>query len=205
MRFRVIIADPPWSFGDKLRMSSTPRGAEANYATMPTTDVMELAVGPLMEPDSVGAVWVPDALLQDGLSVLKAWGFEHRQVWTWVKTAKGEERLDPDGVPDDLAMAFGMGRLARACCEHLLVGVRGRPYPHLRDRSTRNVFLHAALPHSQKPETVQDALERMFPEGPHLELFARRQRPGWVCVGNEAPASRGFDIRINLNHLKGES
>lgn len=106
-----------------------------------------------------------------------------------------------DGLAVDLPLAFGNGRIARAAKEVFLVGVRGRAYRYLRDKSTRDVFFAAVGTHSQKPECFQDALDRMFPEGERLELFARRPRPGWACVGNEAPATPGEDIRDTLARL----
>jgi N6-adenosine-specific RNA methylase IME4 len=110
----------------------------------------------------------------------------------------------------DLPLAFGMGRLARSCKETFLVGVRGSPYKHLKNKSIRDVFFAEAGPHSQKPECVQDALDEMFPEGNRLELFARRQRGHtaheylWTCVGNEAPDTMGEDIRDSLKRLLGK-
>lgn len=200
MKFRVIVADCPWAFGDKLTMSDVKRGAASNYPVLDIEALKALRVSDVALDDAVLAHWVPDSLLADGLAVMNAWGFRQTQVWTWVKTSKGDQRGALGGdIPDDLALAFGMGRLARAACEHLLVGVRGSPYKHLQNKSTRNVFLHPATKHSQKPESVQDALERMFPEGPWLELFARRVRPGWTCLGNELT---GRDIREDLAHLR---
>ncbi len=86
-----------------------------------------------------------------------------------------------------------MGRYFRSATEHAIFATRGRGVPE--DLSQRNVVLVPALPHSQKPESLQDVLERMYPGGPFLELFARRARPGWTCTGNECPSTLGVDIR----------
>ena len=201
--YRVIVVDAPWVFGDKLTMSDVKRGADAQYEgrTLSTADLCALPVGQLAEEDAVLVQWFPDSLLADALRVTEAWGFRQTQLWTWVKTGKEERRLDPEDVQADTALGFGMGRLARNACEHAMVAVRGSPYKHLRDHATRNVFLHPALPHSQKPETIQDALDRMWPTGHRLELFARRQRFGalpWACWGDQAPATKGLDIRAVL-------
>ena len=59
----------------------------------------------------------------------------------------------------------------------------------------RDVFVAPRLKHSAKPDIVQDAFETMFPGGPYLEVFARRARPGWTCVGNQAPETIGRDVR----------
>lgn len=198
--FRVGIADPAWLFDDKLAMSRVPRGADANYPTLDGEAIKRLPVADVMLPDSVMCVWVPAALLQLGQDTLAAWGFAQKQVWVWVKT---KQAVPVDLAPEELEpndLAFGMGHLARNCDELLLVGTRGKVSRFLASRSERTVFVHPALPHSKKPETIQDALERMFPGGPWLELFARRVRPRWTCLGNEID---GADIRDSLPALLG--
>ncbi len=180
-KFKVVVADPPWAFSDKLKMSAVKRGAAANYRTLTVDDVAALPVAEWVQKDSILALWVPSSLLADGLRVLEGWGFVQKQVYTWVKeTRRG-------------GIAFGMGRQFRGATEHALVGTRGSPKP--TSKSERNVDLWPALPHSKKPERLQDRLEKMYPEGPYLELFARRDRPGWVCFGNEAPGFEGIDVR----------
>jgi N6-adenosine-specific RNA methylase IME4 len=181
VRYKVIVADAPWSFSDKLRMSDVKRGAVANYATLTVKELSELPVADVAEDDAVLALWVPSSLLTEGLAVLKAWRFVHKQVFTHVKTTK-----------DGKGLAFGMGRHFRGCTEHALIGIRGRPIP--LSRCERNVTLEPGLPHSSKPETLQTRLEKMY-AGAKLELFARRQREGWTCVGLEAPETLGVDIR----------
>jgi N6-adenosine-specific RNA methylase IME4 len=179
--FKVVVADPPWAFNDRLRMSAVKRGAEAHYGTMSVAEIAALPVADWCLADAVLALWVPASLLADGLTVLAGWGFAQKQIYTWVKQTK------TGGI------AFGMGRQFRGATEHALIGTRGRPKPV--SRSQRNVDLFPALPHSRKPSRLQERLEEMYPEGPFLELFARRGRPGWTCVGNESPDSPGADVR----------
>lgn len=202
--YTVLVADPPWPFADRLRQSKVKRGAEDNYPTLTIESIAALPVHSVMAESAMCCLWVPASLLADGLRVLKAWGFEHKQVWIWVKTAKKGGALE-DGSP---RLAFGMGRLARNASELILVGVRGnRPtdlYDQIEDHSIRNVFLAPQMPHSQKPEDTQDALEQMFPAGRKLEMFARRQRPAWTCIGNEAPATFGRDVRDSIRDLAGD-
>ena len=85
----VIVSDPPWSFDDSLSMTTTPRGAEANYATMTNADITALRVKELADPAGcVLALWCPSSLLQTGLDVMKVWGFEQKQTYIWTKTKK---------------------------------------------------------------------------------------------------------------------
>lgn len=180
-RYRVIVADPPWAFDDKLTMSDVARGAEANYGTMSMGAIAGLNVSAWALPDSLIAVWCPSSLFFDGMQIVKGWGFEPKQIYTWVKTSK-------------TGLAFGMGRYFRNCTEHAIIATRGKVSKLVLSKSERCASQSPALPHSRKPEDMQDALERMMP-GPYLEMFARRTRPGWVCVGNECPDTPGQDIR----------
>jgi N6-adenosine-specific RNA methylase IME4 len=179
-KFKVIVADCPWAFNDKLKMSSVARGAEANYDLLNIEDIKRIPVWNWVQDNSILALWVPSSLLQDGMDTMKAWGYNQKQIYTWVKTSKKG------------GLGFGMGRYFRGCTEHALIGTKGKIGP--LSKSERNCDLHLSLPHSQKPETLQNQLEKMYPEGPYLELFARRQRPGWCCIGNEVPGM-SIDIR----------
>lgn len=187
--FRVVAADPAWRFGDRLRMSKVRRGADAQYATMTVDEIAALPVPELVDDDAVLLLWRPSSFAAAGLRVLDAWGFRQVQEVVWYK-------VRPSGVP-----GFGMGRLFRAAKEVAFVGARGSLYRHLQRRNVRDVFVAPPLPHSRKPECVQDALDTMFPEGARLELFARRDRPGWACVGNETPSTFGRDLREVLAEM----
>ncbi len=219
--FAVLSADPSWALGDLLTMKATPRGAASNYGVMTTAEIAALPVASCMADNAVGLVWRPSSLARDGDDVLRAWGFRPTQEWIWSKRpppptvdeiaeiidaliARAAVKKRPPPTTRQIAEAiadrigrlhFGMGRLARSAKEVASVGVRGSPYRALMDRSTRDVFEAPALAHSVKTEIVQDALERMYPSGPYLELYARRARAKWVCVGNESPHTLGQDIR----------
>lgn len=238
-KFSVIVADPPWPFNDSLKMSDVKRGAQANYSTMTMQEIRELPVESICNPKgAVLCLWVPGSLLQDGLDTMKAWGFEHKQTYVWVKTKKSifedeykelkktikyminfylttpfnpkmlKEEINSTGIALagrlsilDLknTLAFGMGRLFRQTHEICLIGTRGKVYDKLKNKSQRSVSFAENLRHSAKPEHLQDSLEIMFPKTRKLELFARRIRPGWTCLGNEI--CNGEDIRISLSKL----
>jgi len=208
MKYGVIVADPPWSFGDRLTMSDVKRGSESNYGVLDKRAITTLDVKGVAADNAVLGLWFPASLLSEAYCCMDAWGFEQKQIWVWVKTSvkepykseggPGENEL---GVSEDLKMAFGMGRLARGACEYLLVGVRGKVYNDLAVKNIRNVFLAPNAKHSAKPEKVQEALELMFVKYDKLELFARRDRPGWICVGDECPSTEGEDIRDSLKRL----
>lgn len=225
MKFRVIVADPPWSFSDQLKMSDVKRGAQANYDVMTNSDIRDLPMKRFISPTgSILALWVPGSLLQEGMDTMKAWGFAQKQVYVWGKTKKTKSLAkDVFGsafkMADDIinkvpkskilknfvvnigsSLGFGMGHLFRQTHEICLIGISGNQiYKLLKNKSQRSVCLAPNLGHSSKPEDLQDSLELMFPRGKKLELFARRHRPGWVCLGNEI--CNGEDIRVSLAKL----
>jgi N6-adenosine-specific RNA methylase IME4 len=230
--YQLLVADPAWSFNDRLEMASIPRGAAANYSTMSVADIAALPVSQIADPDgALLALWVPSSLLAEGLQVMNAYGFQQKQTYVWVKckTPKSltEEvkkafnvMLDEDYKTQvaylkglvkekkeaflalgDYVLSFGMGRLFRQTHELCLIGINNKGiYKQLANKSQRSVSFSENLKHSAKPEHLQDALETMFPNsaGKRIELFARRQRPGWTCLGNEID---GKDIRDALQEL----
>lgn len=180
MKFHAIVADPPWLFDDKYGH----RGCDKKYDVLTIAELLKLRVRKIAADDAILVLWVPAALLKQGLEVMEAWGFVQQQVYTWVK-------LTRDG-----GLRMGMGRTWRNCTEIALVGKRGRPV--IRDKSRRNVGLDRYRGHSVKLEKMQDDLERMV-RGPRLELFARRKRKGWTCVGLELNEE---DVRKSIRRLR---
>ena len=190
-KFRVILADPPWGFTDALTMSKVRRGAASQYSTMSLnelSDMRELLLS-VLEDDALLALWFVSCQALDGLTLMSSWGFEQKQIWTWEKTKK-----------DGTGQAFGMGRIARGCTEHLYVGTRGSIMRHVKNRSQRTSFQHPKLPHSQKPDNVHRMLDVMFPGENKLELFARRPRLNWTTLGNQCDGD-GRDIHFSLQEL----
>lgn len=222
MKYRVICCDPPYSFSDTLTMSETKRGAASVYSTLSIEDLKSLPVKEIAEEDSVLLLWCPSSLIEEGLEVMKAWGFRQTQTHIWVKTkkfhlqdllkaivkwSKSDNKIT--SIDDILrrfvledVLAFGMGRLFRQTHELVLIGVRGKVYGHLANKSQRSVHFFPATKHSVKPDSLQNMLDKMFPTGNRLEMFARRDKSGWTCVGLEAPSTLGEDIRASIDRLK---
>ena len=228
MKFDVIDSDPPWDFSDRLTMSDVKRGAASQYKILDDEAIKNLNVKEVAADDSVLALWVPSSILQTGLDTMSAWGFRQTQTQIWVKVkndpfkklaklvdkiAKGPyllpvkkrettilrkalEEFDLDDI-----LNFKMGRLFRQTHEVCLIGVRGKVYKKLQNKSQRSVHFYRVGKHSEKPEILQDRLDVMFPNAVKLEMFARRCRPGWTCVGWECPGTEKEDIRDSLERL----
>jgi len=226
--FDIIVCDPPYSFSDLLSMSEVNRGAASQYSTLSIEEIKMLPINELSKTDgALLALWVPSALLSSGLDIMEQWGYEQKQTYIWAKSKidpfkdlydsiKGlpilKEELSKKTIKNTIEeikkecnlqlnnfLQFGMGRLFRNAHEICLIGINNNGiYKKLQDKSQRTISFAPSLKHSQKPENLQDSLEKMFPDAKYLEIFARRQRPGWVCIGNEAPKTVGQDIRLSL-------
>jgi N6-adenosine-specific RNA methylase IME4 len=203
MKFSIICSDPAWDFSDALKHSDVNRGAASNYPTLSIDDIKALPVKDIADPEGcLLALWCPSSLLKEGIEVMEAYDFVLKQTYCWVKTKK-----DVAGYqnPNEM-LGFGMGRLFRNTHEICLIGINSTAiYKKLANRSQRTVSLAPNEGHSIKPGHLQDSLELMFPklgkenDPQYLELFARRQRKNWVCLGNEID---GKDIREALIELK---
>jgi len=167
--FHVLCADPPWSFGDGLGK----RGAHANYPTLSISDICRFPLPPLAG-DALLFLWRVSSQIEEALIVCRAWGFEPKSEIVWNKTTRTGKQH------------FGMGRYVRASHESCLIARRGRPV--IRARNVRSAFSSPVGRHSEKPEAFYDLVEQLS-AGPYVELFARRQRPGWTCLGNELEAA----------------
>lgn len=208
MKFRIIVADPPYHFRDKLTMSDVKRGAASNYqGVLKISDLLALPVKQVAEDDALLALWVPSTHIPEGLEIMKAWGFKYKQTKIWVKTkqekslAKLLKKWEAGTGSFDFAsiLDFKMGHFFRQTHEVALIGARGSILKHLKSKSQRSVIVHPSTKHSAKPETLQDELEIMFPGTSNLELFARRERDKWITLGNEVGACQ--DIRQSLPEL----
>ncbi len=168
-QFDIIVADPPWrsEFG---RTDS--RSAERHYATMERFDICTYAPmyhrPTLAQADSALLfLWCPMPMLETGLAVVTAWGFRYRTGMVWCKPS------------------FGVGQWFRGQHELVLLGRRGSFPAPARGTQPGSVLHAPRRRHSEKPEELQDAIERTYPGLRYLELFARRERPGWTCWGDQ--------------------
>ncbi len=176
---RVLLADPPWSFGDKLPGNG--RGAVKHYPCMSVQEIKRFAL-PRLADDCLLLMWRCAAMQVEALSVMQAWGFVPKSEIVWIKLTRG---APAKGEPKKLH--FGMGRYVRASHEVCLLGVRGRV--EVDDHAVRSVFAAPVQEHSRKPDDIYAIAERLVPGGPYVELFGRRTRPGWTVLGNQLQES----------------
>jgi DNA (cytosine-5)-methyltransferase 1 len=174
-RFGAILADPPWQFQNKTGKIAPEHRRLNRYSTLTLDEIKALPVGEIAADTSHLYLWVPNALLPEGLAVMKAWGFTYKTNIVWHKIRK-------DGGPD----GRGVGFYFRNVTEMLLFGVRGKNARTLPPGRTQvNYLATRKREHSRKPDEQYKLIEACSP-GPFLELFARGIRNGWECWGAEA-------------------
>jgi len=183
-KFSIILADPPWRFKVWSRETGCGRAADAHYPTMELDDLKRLPIWKIAAENCALFLWTPPPLLQEGLEVIKSWGFKFKTVaFTWIKLNKKSGGL-----------FFGMGYWTRANPEFCLLATKGQI--KRVNKSVHSVIISPIRKHSQKPPEVRERIVRLLGPLPRIELFAREICKGWVSVGDEID---GRDIRSVLN------
>jgi N6-adenosine-specific RNA methylase IME4 len=172
--FGTVLADPPWRFKNRTGKVAPEHRRLSRYDTMDTGGIAALPVADLVADRAHCYLWVPNALLAEGLAVLGAWGFTYKGMLVWAKRRK-------DGGPD----GRGVGFYFRNVTEPVLFGVRGGLRTLPPGRRQVNLIESRKREHSRKPDELYPVIEACSP-GPYLELFARYPRPGWTSWGDEA-------------------
>lgn len=174
-RFSTVMADPPWRFTNRTGKVAPEHKRLARYQTLELADICALPVADHLEDTAHCYLWVPNALLPDGLQVLSEWGFQYKSNIVWHKVRK-------DGGSD----GRGVGFYFRNVTEILLFGVRGKNARTLQPgRRQVNLFGTRKREHSRKPDEQYDIIESCS-WGPYLELFGRGKRENWTVWGNQA-------------------
>jgi N6-adenosine-specific RNA methylase IME4 len=179
-RFKTIMADPPWRFQNSTGKVAPEHKRLNRYETMSLSDIQALPVANIAHDTAHLYLWVPNALLPEGLAVMQAWGFAYKSNVVWHKIRK-------DGGSD----GRGVGFYFRNVTEIILFGVRGKNARTLAPgRSQVNMIQTRKREHSRKPDEQYDIIETCSP-GPYIELFGRGVRKGWTTWGNQAAEGYG--------------
>jgi N6-adenosine-specific RNA methylase IME4 len=174
-QFGTVLADPPWRFVNRTGKVAPEHGRLSRYGTLSVEEIAALPVAAHMEERAHCYLWVPNALLPEGLRVMASWGFQYKSNIVWHKVRK-------DGGSD----GRGVGFYFRNVTEMLLFGVRGRNVRTLAPgRRQVNFIATRKREHSRKPDE-QYAIIEACSRGPHLELFGRGLRAGWTVWGDQA-------------------
>lgn len=175
--FQTVLADPPWRFTNRTGKVAPEHRRLDRYDTMTHAEICDLPVAKVLADNAHLYLWVPNALLPDGLQVMDAWGFRYVSNLVWAKRRR-------DGGPD----GRGVGFYFRNVTELVLFGVRGSMRTLPPARRQVNMIETRKREHSRKPDEQYDLIESCSP-GPYLEIFARYPRKGWQVWGAEADTS----------------
>lgn len=173
-RFSTVLADPPWQFQNRTGKIAPEHKRLKRYETLSLSEICQLPVSSCLEQNAHLYLWVPNALLPEGLEVMKAWGFQYKSNLIWHKIRK-------DGGPD----GRGVGFYFRNTTEMLLFGVKGSMRTLQPGRRQVNIIRSIKQEHSRKPDEQYTIIEQCSPPS-YLEIFGRGTRPGWTVFGNQA-------------------
>ena len=174
-KFSTVLADPPWQFQNRTGKMAPEHKRLNRYSTMSLSEICELPVEAITTETAHLYLWVPNALMPDGIKVLQSWGFTYKTNLIWYKIRK-------DGGPD----RRGVGFYFRNVTEMILFGVKGKsPRTLPPGRSQENIILSRKREHSRKPDEQYQLIESCS-WGPYVELFARGTRDGWHSWGDQA-------------------
>jgi N6-adenosine-specific RNA methylase IME4 len=189
-RFGTILADPPWRFMNRTGKMAPEHRRLSRYSTMSNEEIAELPVSQIASTQSHLYLWVPNALIYEGLEVMRRWGFTYKTNIVWFKVRR-------DGGPD----GRGVGFYFRNVTELVLFGVRGKLRTGPAGRRQTNIIVQQKRAHSMKPDELYDIVESCSP-GPYIELFARLKRKGWAQWGSEAGLD-GAQIKVHPTYRGG--
>ena len=174
-KFSTVLADPPWQFQNRTGKMAPEHKRLSRYPTLTLKEIQSLPVSSIVNETAHLYLWVPNALLAEGLEVMQSWGFNYKTNLIWYKIRK-------DGGPD----RRGVGFYFRNVTEMILFGVRGKNARTLSPgRSQENIISTRKREHSRKPDEQYDLIEACS-SGPFIELFARGPKEGWFVWGNQS-------------------
>lgn len=172
--FRTILADPPWKFTNSTGKIAPEHKRLTRYPTLSLEEIKLIPVNRVTAEVCHLYLWVPNALIQEGLDVMKSWGFTYKTNIIWFKIRK-------DGGPD----GRGVGFYFRNVTEMVLFGVKGKYRTLQPGRNQVNIIRSQKREHSRKPDELYEIIEKCS-AGPYLEMFARGSRENWVVWGNQS-------------------
>jgi len=175
-KYKIIYADPPWKYNDKLGTNSAKmRGYDKYYKGMELRDICNLPIQDLADDNCILFLWATMPKLQEAFEVIKAWGFTHKTTaFTWIKLN-----------PKSNTVFKGVGRWVMGNAELVLLATKGKP--KRVSKSVSQIIMAKRGRHSKKPDIVYTKIEELMGKLPRIELFARNKRQGWDAWGNQVP------------------
>jgi N6-adenosine-specific RNA methylase IME4 len=171
--YQIIYADPPWTY-KVWSVNGSKRSASQHYPTMSKEELQNLPIQKILSKNSVLLMWVTAPCLEEGLELIKKWGFIYKTIgFVWIKKNRKSDSL-----------FWGMGYYTRSNAELCLLATRGKPLKRI-SRAVHQVVESPVREHSRKPDEVRSRISELFGNLPRIELFARQKTQGWDAWGNE--------------------
>lgn len=196
--YQIIYADPPWQFktynmgGKTIEERGQQNAPDRHYECQDLNWIKSLPVNDWTTDNAILFLWVCDPLLQEGIEVMKEWGFTYKTVaFTWAK----------QGRKDHSKWHIGLGFYTRGNPEMCLLGRKGKKSIPRLARDVRQLIVEPVREHSRKPDRVRDDIERLFGDVPRLEMFARTPSNGWDVWGNETDKFNENKKSTKINQL----
>ena len=185
-KYKIIYADPPWSYNDTQKSGGTAFfGASVRYNTMNNADISKLPIGDMADKDCCLFMWATSPLLPEAIETIKAWGFKFKTMaFCWNKQSKNGKWIS------------NMGRWTMGNVEVCLLGVKGKPKRIVKN--IKQLVIAERKRHSEKPTEVRNRIVELMGDIPRIELFARQKTEGWDVWGNEVESD------IDLTAKQGE-
>lgn len=179
-KYRVIYADPPWTFDNKKTGGSMKSAAGQKYDVMTLEELKAMDVASLCDDDCLLVMWYVASQPVEAVELCEAWGFKFSTSsgFVWEKLTKAS-----------LLTFFGLGHTTRQGTESALIGYRGKLKNLIQCRSVRSVRAAPVGIHSEKPAEFRADIEKLCGDVPRLEMFARKPAPGWDVFGNQVDGS----------------
>ena len=175
-KYKIIYADPPWTYRVWSKETGLKRSAQSHYRTMNKEELQKMkdVIQKISDKDSVLLMWVTSPCLEEGLELIKEWGYTYKTIaFSWVKQNKKSDSL-----------FWGMGYYTRANVELCLLATKGKSLQR-NSRAVHQVIMSKIREHSRKPDEARDKIVELFGDISRIELFARQKVDGWDCWGNE--------------------
>lgn len=178
-KYKIIYADPPWPYGNK----GIRGGISKHYEGMNVEDIKSLPIHYITDQDCILFLWMTYPMIEDGLEVMKAWGFKYKTIgFQWIKLNSKA------GTP-----FFGTGSWTRSNSEACFIGIKGKP-KRLSNKISQIIQAPIQEEHSKKPDIVRDKIVELMDDLPRIELFATQKTEGWDCWGDKVDS----DIDLSL-------
>lgn len=176
-KYKIIYADPPWSYNSTSKKGTSRGVAEKYYDTMTLQDIKDLPIKDIADDDSLLFMWITYPHLHELIDVLNAWGFTFKTVaFTWVKVYKHSRKP-----------VLACGYWTRSNAEICVLATKGKDYPRRINAGVSQIIISEQRKHSQKPDETRNKIVDLIGAIPRIELFARERVEGWDSWGNQIP------------------